>query len=73
MTKKAVVYKENTLGLLGSAFGKASVEVLNGLVSQGGKTFMDSLILFVKEEDFRPATLADFDRFRVCHHPDYLV
>ncbi|CAH7361661.1 hypothetical protein VCRA2110O2_30151 [Vibrio crassostreae] len=72
-TVKAVVYKEHTLGLLGTTFDKPSIEVLNGLVSRGGKTIMDSPLLFVDEADFRPATKQDFETFRVVWNPAYEV
>jgi hypothetical protein len=74
MTKViAVVYKDNTLGLLGETFGRHSIEVLFGFVSKGGKSSMDSPILFVDASDFRQATLQDFKTFRVHHHTDYQV
>lgn len=73
MSVKAVVYKENTLGLLGVTFDKPSIEVLNGLVSIGGKTMNDSPLLFVDQADFRPATMADFDTFSVVWSPSYEV
>lgn len=72
-TVKAVVYKEHTLGLLGTAFDTHSISVLNGLVSRGGKTIMDSPILFVDEADFRPATMEDFETFRVVWNLAYEV
>ncbi|WP_432782823.1 hypothetical protein [Vibrio parahaemolyticus] len=70
---KAVVYKENTLGLLGETFGKPSIEVLHGHVHRGGKHFTDSPLLFVDEADFRSATLADFDTYNVMWNPAYAV
>lgn len=69
----AVVYKENTLGLLSESFGQPCIEVLNGLVGRGGISPMNSPILFVKESEYRQATLADLDRLRVVHNEAYLV
>lgn len=72
-TVKAVVYKENTLGLLGESFGMPSIGVLHGHVHRGGKHFTQSPLLFVDEADFRLATLADFDTYGVVWHPAYEV
>lgn len=69
----AVVYKEHTLGTLSSTFGKPSIEVLNGLASKGGKSIMDSPILFVSEDDFRPASLRDFEVFGVVYSDCYIT
>lgn len=65
---KTVVYRENTLGILRGNM----IEVLNGLVSKGGKSFSDSPF-FVYEEEIRPATMADFDTFDVRYHPHYEI
>lgn len=74
MTLQAVVFKENTLGLLHVGdLGGESIEVLNGLVSKGGRAAMDSPISFVKKHEYRPATLADFDTFKVLYNEAYLI
>jgi hypothetical protein len=70
---KAVVFKENTLGLLGEAFGERSIQVLHGHVHRGGKHFTDSPLLFVDKEDFRFATKADFDTYGVMWNKAYEV
>jgi len=65
---KAVVYKKHTLGLLRGN----TLEVLHGLVTEGGMHFTHSPIT-VFEEECQPATLEDFDRFNVRYHPDYNI
>jgi hypothetical protein len=71
--RKAVVYKDNTLGLLyGGKDGVFSIEVLHGLVHKGGKHFTDGPFIAYSEE-FRLATLKDFKNFNVRYHHDYII
>jgi hypothetical protein len=69
----AVVYKEHTLGILGSAFGQPSIGPLNGLAHLGGAHALSGPFLFVTDDEFRPATLEDFHTFRVVYHPSYKI
>lgn len=70
MATQAVVYKEHTLGLLdpGNIIG-----VLHASVLRGAPFSVHSTPIFASEQEFRQATLADFEAFRVKWHSDYLV
>ena len=71
---RAFVYGEHTLGLIKrpSLTDTMTFECLNGLGSRGGMSNIDAPRL-VSPSEIRPATLADFDTFRVRHHASYLV
>jgi len=70
MSKQAVVIQEHTLGLLNQT---GYIEVLSSSPIKGApfRRFDDPIM--AKTVSHRPATLADFDEFRVKHHPDYAV
>lgn len=70
---QAVVYQENTLGLLGINGSRPSIEILSTKSKSFGSTPHSSIIHSVDANDYREATLADFDRFRVCHSDCYLI
>ena len=71
---KAYVYGEHTLGLIRkpSLTNTMTFECLNGLGSRGGMSNIDSPRL-VSPSEVRPATLADFETFKVRHHASYLI
>lgn len=70
MSKKiAVVYKDEALGLLSESFGKTSIEVLYWKKHSNH----DSHILFVKDDEYRYATLEDFNEYRVCYNENWLL
>ena len=72
---KAVVWKENTLGTLylnekGPTF---TIGVLNGFCDLGGKSTHDSVINCAASDEFRDATVEDFEKFKVMYSESYQV
>lgn len=68
----AVVIGNHTLGIVRSG----QVQILRASVIRGAPNPGDPLGnmgLVPLAGNYRPATLADFDSFRVLYHPDYLV
>jgi hypothetical protein len=68
---QAVVYRDNTLGVLGEAFGYPSVQILSS--NKNGVHWSKGAIHFVRENEFRNATRQDFETFRVSYNEHYLV
>tara|TARA_R110001583_G_scaffold88876_4_gene230014 strand:- start:5911 stop:6138 length:228 start_codon:yes stop_codon:yes gene_type:complete len=74
MALQAVVFQENTLGLLHVGdLGSERIEVLNGRVSKGGRVATDAPIGFVRKHEYRAATLKDFDEYGVLYNDSYLI
>jgi len=71
MSLMAVVYKDHTLGLLGEAFGARSVQVLNSKRHKSGICPLRGPLLFVNDEEIKPATLKDFETFKVVYNKGY--
>ena len=67
----AVVIGEHTLGIVRSG----QVQVLRASVIRGAPNPGDPLgnMGLVPLSNYRPATRADFDTYRIHYHPDYLV
>jgi hypothetical protein len=74
-TVTAVVYKEHTLGtLFDMEAGKKGVEILRGLISKGAPlNVYNDPHYCVDDNDYRLATLEDFETYRVVYHPSYLI
>ncbi len=66
----AVVYREHTLGLLGD---DGWIQPLRISALKGAPFHLHEAPFVPDMKDVRPATLADFDEFRVRYHPDYLI
>jgi hypothetical protein len=65
---ETVVFDNHTLGVV---MGE-SLQILHADVLRGASTPTRGLIPLVRER-CRPATLQDFEAFRVAYHPDYKV
>lgn len=68
-----VVYCEHTLGYMQH---DGSIGILHESVLRGAPFRVAASIepiQFWNMKDIRPATLADFDVYRIQHHPDYLI
>lgn len=69
---RAVVYQENTLGLMVDFLtGKALQPLAANIHGHNWKNGM--IMVDENSNDLRDATMQDFDTFRVKHHPDYLI
>jgi hypothetical protein len=69
MAAVAVVYKENTLGYV---YDDAKNNQWMGVwASKIGGYDSNSGILLLDKANTRPATLTDFDTFRVKYHPSF--
>lgn len=70
---QAVVYKGHTLGVIYESRAGACIEVLRTHSRHLATTNHSDIIHFVKEDEYRNATLADFNEYRVCHSECYLI
>ena len=70
MRKKAVIFREHTLGLMGSG---NTIEPLHASVLRGATSTVHTGPFPADAGDVRPATMQDFEDFRVKWHPEYEV
>ncbi len=61
--EKYIVVNENTLGY---RISNGEIGVLHGSVIRGGRNWMNGPFLLSPNDKVRPATLADFESYRVC-------
>lgn len=70
MRKKAVIFREHTLGLMGSG---NTIEPLHASVLRGATFTVHPSPFQADMQDVRMATKQDFEEFRVKWHPEYEV
>lgn len=68
------IYKEHTLGYLYQyPSGNKYLGVLHGSILRGSPHHWMNGPIIVSDKELRPATIADFDTYRVCLPPDFVV
>lgn len=74
MKKRAIIYKEHTLGLYDAR--EDTIEVLRSLISKGAPFRLDDDPIYLTRADelhIRTATLKDFEEYRVQYNKSYII